>query len=525
MPFKSSKQRKACFATKGFNGAIDCHKWAHETNMKKQDGGPFNWRGTNRQQSVCPPGWTWSAPDNMCVQKPTINTRDMNPTITAPEEMNPDGSTNYGNMMGSMMYNPNAPVTDPGTSFAPKDPENQYINIPGQSKGDGKYMDPYFTMKGIQTGLAWLGNKKRNNRQDQYMYNQYTTLGQNAPVNVQDYQPNRFSMYAKYGGKMQKGGKTPKYNFPAGMNTDWADSAAYRSAFAEAALLNNVPSPLENWEQNALGKTLPNNTMLDYRMQRQMPYTRTNTNDNSIRDRIDINEAAYLDYLEQNKAQFKNRVRGMKGVERALSPVPTVMGTYQQGGRLVSQVPAGYSPVPGQPNYFSRTTEGQTRGTVQGGQQASNADWSAFLASPQGQQWQARQRQTDTVYTQPPVAQQQMPPQVQPLRGVGNENMWTNNNRVMGSLQDVVREDPNNLLAGTQGYQDLRLYQPMNDLAQPTGQPFPISRSEVFGTDRRLIPGTGQAKLDSSRQAYEQKLAMARNMKRMGGKTKSKYRG
>ncbi len=31
MPFKSINQKKACFATKGFGGKIDCKQWEKET--------------------------------------------------------------------------------------------------------------------------------------------------------------------------------------------------------------------------------------------------------------------------------------------------------------------------------------------------------------------------------------------------------------------------------------------------------------------------------------------------------------
>jgi len=34
-PFKSVKQSKACFATKGFGGKVDCKEFAKETNYKK----------------------------------------------------------------------------------------------------------------------------------------------------------------------------------------------------------------------------------------------------------------------------------------------------------------------------------------------------------------------------------------------------------------------------------------------------------------------------------------------------------
>ena len=35
MPFKSVKQSKACFSSKGFGGKVDCKEFAKETNYKK----------------------------------------------------------------------------------------------------------------------------------------------------------------------------------------------------------------------------------------------------------------------------------------------------------------------------------------------------------------------------------------------------------------------------------------------------------------------------------------------------------
>lgn len=34
MPFKSKNQQKACYATKGFGGKVDCKKWSDITNQK-----------------------------------------------------------------------------------------------------------------------------------------------------------------------------------------------------------------------------------------------------------------------------------------------------------------------------------------------------------------------------------------------------------------------------------------------------------------------------------------------------------
>lgn len=35
MPFKSKKQQKACYATNGFGGKIDCEKWSAKTNQQE----------------------------------------------------------------------------------------------------------------------------------------------------------------------------------------------------------------------------------------------------------------------------------------------------------------------------------------------------------------------------------------------------------------------------------------------------------------------------------------------------------
>lgn len=34
MPFESKQQSKACFATHGFGGKVDCKEWADKTNYK-----------------------------------------------------------------------------------------------------------------------------------------------------------------------------------------------------------------------------------------------------------------------------------------------------------------------------------------------------------------------------------------------------------------------------------------------------------------------------------------------------------
>jgi len=38
MPFETPKQRKACFATGGFGGKVDCKEWARHKKKKKHMG-------------------------------------------------------------------------------------------------------------------------------------------------------------------------------------------------------------------------------------------------------------------------------------------------------------------------------------------------------------------------------------------------------------------------------------------------------------------------------------------------------
>ncbi len=35
MPFKSKKQQKACYASGGFGGKVNCREWSSKTNQKR----------------------------------------------------------------------------------------------------------------------------------------------------------------------------------------------------------------------------------------------------------------------------------------------------------------------------------------------------------------------------------------------------------------------------------------------------------------------------------------------------------
>lgn len=156
MPFRSKKQMKACFASNGFNGKVDCHEWAHETNMKKlkQDG------GVNIDVSAFRP----KDPNDLQLEYSDV-------------------PADYWELMRKEgIQVPNAPK--PKKGFNP-----MAIGLGMQTAG---------------TGLSWLSGIVDRNRQDQYMYNQFSTLGQGDPVPVSNFQPNPYSLYAKYGGSLRK---------------------------------------------------------------------------------------------------------------------------------------------------------------------------------------------------------------------------------------------------------------------------------------------------------------------------------
>lgn len=64
-------------------------------------------------------------------------------------------------------------------------------------------IDPYFALRGTTTALTWLSERAERNRQDQYMYNQYSTLGQIDPANIKDYQPTPYNQYFQPGGYIE----------------------------------------------------------------------------------------------------------------------------------------------------------------------------------------------------------------------------------------------------------------------------------------------------------------------------------
>lgn len=144
MPFSSRSQMRKCFATHGFRGKVNCREWAHETkNMKSLP----NKAQTGRY----------------------------------------------------MTENPVTPIT----TGAIKEAEDIHgVNYEQVDEPNGSGILPLLQTASV--GASWLSGIMERNRQKQYMQQQYGMLGQMNPVPYQNYQPNPYSLYAKYGGSLRK---------------------------------------------------------------------------------------------------------------------------------------------------------------------------------------------------------------------------------------------------------------------------------------------------------------------------------
>lgn len=265
MPFRSKQQMKACFASNGFNGKIDCHKWAHETpNIKKlpmkkksyggkidhsrrkcmncggkmQGGGSYgipkredypdqeSYENALEEYYVGPSVNTRTrsyAPINMPQQAP-ITQSDFLPEEAAPltsstpnlgvlEPKRVDDIDVQANQMyaaGDKQYQQGydkdlgMSVMDNGTASERRSYRNFYRGKYGEGINP---VDPFqvgLGVVGLKGVFSWLGEKKNRRAQNRYMYNQYSTLGQNDAVPVSNFQPTPYNLYAKLGGNLKR---------------------------------------------------------------------------------------------------------------------------------------------------------------------------------------------------------------------------------------------------------------------------------------------------------------------------------
>lgn len=205
MPFKSKKQSKACFATRGFAGKVNCKEWAKKTDYSKlQDGGPICYDENN---NIIPCKVNVSDVGNWWRPKPEI------PTFVPPTSV--DGPDHEDYPTEAPKENPWGPGKRPDTrddvdkryendkDFREKYDQSlkkydQSLNPNGSIKS--KKIDPYFWLRGATTGLSWLSGMVERNRQDDYARQQYNLLGQLDPIPVENFQPVNYNPYAQQGG-------------------------------------------------------------------------------------------------------------------------------------------------------------------------------------------------------------------------------------------------------------------------------------------------------------------------------------
>lgn len=93
-------------------------------------------------------------------------------------------------------------VNSPSTKKSPATPSNWKQNL-----GIGAMA--------VNSLVGEISGRVARSRQNQYDYTQQTALGMMNPMPTSDYQPNPYSLYAKYGGKLQRGGSAIKYIPPS----------------------------------------------------------------------------------------------------------------------------------------------------------------------------------------------------------------------------------------------------------------------------------------------------------------------
>lgn len=218
MPFKSEKQRRACWATHGFHGAIDCHEWAH---AKKDMGGTnMKYRGKKKYQIggdtpcydaigneiPCPGKEMTNVAGNAAWYQPQPNEQPM----TLPQANPLDLATSQG-------------TPSPFEANPIRQGSKGWEIIPDYRR---EKQDPFFAIQGATTGLSWLSGLMERKRQDKYMQQQMAQLNQMNPMPSTDFQPNPFSLYAKYGGSLKKyatGGSIVDYLASKGQKNSFED--------------------------------------------------------------------------------------------------------------------------------------------------------------------------------------------------------------------------------------------------------------------------------------------------------------
>jgi hypothetical protein len=210
MPFKSKAQMKACFATNGFNGKIDCDEWAKDTDTKslpdkkKEEGGynmyrPKDCKKCGGKMQRGGEMYDQRQRDEMRAYLESLQNQQLLDTAPPPIADTPQMGQDRiaegiqkGIIQAPQGYNPNQ-FDYTTQNPAPTPPKNPYQTL--QNVGIG--------IMGARTALGFLSGAVERRRQNQYDYTQQTALGQMNPMQASDFQPNPYSLYAKYGGNLK----------------------------------------------------------------------------------------------------------------------------------------------------------------------------------------------------------------------------------------------------------------------------------------------------------------------------------
>lgn len=197
MPFKSKAQAKACFATHGFHGRINCDEWAHATSSmkslpnKKEMGGKY--RGKKKYQL----GGCKDALGNVipCQGQEPQNTSDNGQWMkTSTPNVDAFNQKYASSDMSAYEIHDQQGTPNPFKVVGPSSTQRKEFNYRGLGAA----------IQGATVGFGFLSGLVERNRQNKYMYDQFSTMGQQNPQSTNDYQPTPYSLYAKYGGSLNK---------------------------------------------------------------------------------------------------------------------------------------------------------------------------------------------------------------------------------------------------------------------------------------------------------------------------------
>lgn len=88
----------------------------------------------------------------------------------------------------------------------------------------------YLTMRTGMVGLSELAGATDRNRQNDYYYNQLSTLGQTDAIPVDDYQPNPYNLYMRMGGNLKH------YNAGGGIHIKKANKGKFTASAKRAGM-------------------------------------------------------------------------------------------------------------------------------------------------------------------------------------------------------------------------------------------------------------------------------------------------